>query len=213
MKKKLTTLFVIILSIICFSCATDDTESSSDAQDLGSDARFISFMQDQSTVLDNVKDLNAFEPFFDKTHLSDADITIISSLLGYNSKAEYESHLNKQNELIKALNEQYDLSKYTQAQLTQFTLDALNTTKRDSETPIDVEPIDELERCLVRCQRDLHLCTTASAIQLFHDKSVCALEHENDPSALEICELNAEIDNLERLIQCTRSAIECIEAC
>ncbi|WP_299767372.1 hypothetical protein [uncultured Dokdonia sp.] len=213
MKNILTTLSVIILSIVCFSCATDDTESHSAAQDLGSDARFISFMQDQSTVLDNVKDFNAFQPFFDKTHISDADITIISSLLGYDSKAQYESHLNKQNETIKALNEQYDLSKYTQAQLTQFALDALNTTKRNSETPVDIDPIDELERCIVRCQRELFFCTTDSAIQFFNDTSLCDINHVNDPAALRICKLTAEIAHLERLIQCHTTAIECLEAC
>lgn len=218
MKNILTTSFVIMLSILCFSFTIDDTKTSRSVQDLSSDARFINFVQDQVKATDKVKDFDAFEPFFDKTNLSNADITTISSLLGFRNRTAYENHLSKQSEVIKTLDEQYNLSQYTEAQLVQFRLDALNTSRSTSrsmnETPMDVDPqsSDGVNECRKACIETRVECILDAAIDAGIRHLTCTMESTNPASEL-ICHIIADVIQIKDIGKCVRDCRDCLEDC
>lgn len=168
MKNILTTLFVIILSIVCFSFTADNgkEKSSNSIQDLSSDARFIGLVQDQMKAMDNVTNFDAFEPFANDTDLSDSDINTISSILGFRNRAAYDLYLSNKNTIIKALDEDYNLSQYTQAQLAQISLNVMNSSRSQFrskslnkvETPIDPVPSGETDECEDLCEEVRKAC-------------------------------------------------------
>ncbi|WP_299208064.1 hypothetical protein [uncultured Dokdonia sp.] len=168
MKNILKTLFVIILSILCFSFTTNNgkEKSATSIQDLSSDARFISLAEDQMKAMDNVTNFDAFESFIKKDNLTNSDINQIASLLGYPNRAAYDTYISNKNAIIEALDEDYNLSQYTQAQLTQLSLDVLNNSRSQFrskstnkiETPIDPEPTGETNECEDLCEEVRKAC-------------------------------------------------------
>lgn len=151
--------------IFSFTTNNDKGEPDSSIQGLSSDARFIGLAQAQVQAMNNATDLDALEVFANDDDLSDSDIDQIASLLGYPSTAAYENYLSNQSEVIKALDDDYNLGNYSQAQLTQLSLDALNSTKSKSgsrskskyntgEIPIIIDggPIGETNECEDLCE-------------------------------------------------------------
>lgn len=169
MKTILKTLFIIITSMLAFSFTTNNEKGEPDnsIQGLSSDARFIALAQAQVQAMNNVTDFDALEAFANDDNLSDSDINQIASLLGYPSTATYESYLSNQKDIIKELDDDYNLSNYSEAQLTQLSLNALNSNKskagsrsrskskyQTGEIPIiiDVEPTGETNECEDLCE-------------------------------------------------------------
>ena len=168
MKNILKTLFVIILSIVCFSFTADNgkEKSSNSAQDLSSDTRFIGLAQDQMKAMDNVTNFDAFEALIKKDNLTNSDINQLASVLGYPNRAAYDTYINNKNAIIEALDEDYNLSQYTQAQLTQISLNVMNSFRSQfrskslnkAETPIDPVPSSETNECEDLCEEVRKAC-------------------------------------------------------
>ncbi|GGG35035.1 hypothetical protein GCM10011344_39770 [Dokdonia pacifica] len=156
MKKIITTLFVLIASILIFSFTVNPKEETSyrSIQELSSDARFIGLLQDQLQLVNKAKDLKTLASYDSKESLSNADINKISTLAGYKSRADYERALKSKIAVIKSLEKDYNISKYSKSQLNQIGLTTMNSRNFKAALPVIIDDGDvggNTNECLELC--------------------------------------------------------------
>ncbi|MFT5890808.1 MAG: hypothetical protein ACI9Y7_000906 [Dokdonia sp.] len=215
MKTILKTLFVIILSMLSFSFTTNNEkeETFKPIQELSSDARFISLLEEQSQVISKVKDLKTLGNYRNKESLSNTDINKVSSLLEYRSRAEFERSISRKNAIIKALDKDYNLGKYSEGQLTQLGLKAINNPNFKMALPlvIDVEPGGETNECEDLCEASRRSClATALAAAIAAHIGCAALDAIGIGVACHIAVIAAQATASH---QCNTTYDQCIYAC
>ena len=147
-----------------FTTNNEKEETYKPIQELSSDARFIGLLEEQSQVINKVKDFKTLGNYSSKESLSNADINKVSNLLGYRSKAEFERSISRKNAIIKALDKDYNLSKYSEGQLTQLGLTAINNPNFKMAVPvvIDIEPGGETNECEDLCEASRQSCLASA---------------------------------------------------
>lgn len=179
MKTILKTLFIIIASMLIFSFTTNNEKKKEykPINQITTDARFISLLQEEYTAMDNVTNIDALKNY-DTDNLNDNDINNIASLLGYSSTSAYVNSLNAKRATINELNDEYNLNSYSTDQLIELGVTALQGNKSRNKAYegggeiIPVEPIGKDDPC--DCKRKRRNCIAAAAAAAFAGHLGCA---------------------------------------
>lgn len=217
MKKIITTLFVLIASILTFSFTVDTKEETTykSIQELSSDARYIGLLQDELQLVNRVKNLEALASYDAKENLSNTDINNISTLLGYRNKAGYERALQSKAAVIKALNKDYNLSKYSKGQLTQIGITTINSPAFKASAPIIIDggPVgDDTSECERLCENSRIACIAAAAAAASAGHIACIAA---DTTVILGIACHAAVAATQAAVshQCNTTAAKCVHDC
>lgn len=212
MKTILKTLFVIILSMLSFSFTTNNEkeETYKPIQELSSDARFIGLLEDQIQLINNTKDLKTLASYDSKENLSNADINKISTLLGYKSRAEYERSVKSKVTVIKALEKDYNLSKYSKGQLTQIGLTTMNSPSFRIAVPVVID--GDVSECERLCENSRIACIAAAAAAATAGHVACLAADVTVVLGI-ACHAAVAATQAAVSYQCNTTAEQCVFAC
>ncbi|MEP0264944.1 hypothetical protein [Dokdonia sp.] len=197
-----------------FTTNNEKEETYRPIQELNSDSRFIGLLQDQLQLVNNAKDLKTLASYDSKENLSNADINKISTLLGYKSRAAYESAVKSKVTVIKALEKDYNLSKYSKEQLTQISLTTMNSRSFKAVMPtiIDGDTGGDTSECERLCENSRIACIAAAAAAATAGHVACLAA---DTTIILGIACHAAVAATQAAVshQCNTTAAQCVHAC
>lgn len=145
MKQFFNFALVSVLSVVLFSCSSDNVEgfssveedllnSNSLVEELKNDIRFIEYLKLNHEMLanPNVK-INDIEIYLEKEVLSETDTENLVSAMGFSDLNAYIDHATHLDNLLKELNEEYQLFEIEDDLITDASYEVLTTQYQDIE--------------------------------------------------------------------------------
>lgn len=110
------------------SISTSDSNSrtkSNDISNLGNDEYFQTFINNEDNLVKNIKDKKAISIMYSDNNITEDELKTFYKVAGFESEISFINYYNSQLDLLRKLDNKYNLGKYSQEELKIILVNAL----------------------------------------------------------------------------------------